>query len=483
MTPLLGFTPDVDPATPGVIVEATNVIPHAAGMRGAPTAVAVADVPALIAECRNAAVTTLLAGTRRVIAGTATKLYELSGGAWVDRSRAASYALGTDERWSIAQFGNDTLACNKSTVIQRSPGAGAFADVATAPKAIALACAAGFVLAVNTNEATYGDSSDRWWCCAQNDATSWTPSATTLATTGRLVSSPGPLTTIKAFGDQVVAYKEKAIYLGRFVQGDAAVWQFDQIPGDVGCVGVDAVTDIGSAHIFVGRGDIYYFDGTRPVSIAEGQIRQWFYDNASPEYLYRTIVTHDKQNNVVWVFYASKVSTGAKDAAIVYHLGRKQWGVATMTVQAALNFVSVGFTYDTLPGPTMDTMPSISFDSQYWLAGGRMMSVFTSAHQLSSLTGVTGASSMSLFDVGDDIQVTKLDRMTVTYLSNPTSASCAGFKRMARGEATSVGGTGVYANGKFDIRQAGRFHRLRVDAVGNWSASGVNFMLKPAGAR
>lgn len=483
MTPLLGFTPDVDPATPGVIVEATNVIPHPAGMRGSPTAVAVSDVPALAAECRNAAVTKLLAGTRRVFAGTSTKLYELSGGSWVDRSRGGSYSIGSDERWSIAQFGDDTLASNKSTVVQRSPGSGAFADVATAPKAVALACASGFVMAVNTNDATYGDSPDRWWCCAQNDATSWPPSPTTLATTGRLVSSPGPLTTVKAFGDQVVAYKENAVYMGRFVSGDAAVWQFDQIPGDVGCVGVDAVTDIGSAHIFVGRGDIFYFDGTRPVSIAEGKIRQWFYDNASPEYLSRAIVTHDKQQNLVWFFYASKVSTGARDSAIVYHLGRREWGVVTQTVEAALNYVSAGFTYDTLPGSTMDTMPNISFDSQYWLAGGRMITVFTSTHQLSSLTGVTGASSMTLFDIGDDIQVTKLDRMTVTYLSNPTSATCTGQTRLARGQTASVGGTGTYTNGKFDIRQAGRFHRLRVDAVGNWTAAGVNFVLKPAGQR
>ena len=483
MIPLLGFTPDVDPATPGVIVEATNAIPHPAGMKGAHTAVAVSDVPALAAECRNAAVAALLAGTRRVFAGTSTKLYELSGGVWLDRSRGGSYSLGTDERWSIAQFGDDTLASNKSTVVQRSPGAGAFADVATAPKAVALACAAGFVMAVNTNEATYGDSPDRWWCCAQNNAASWTPSVTTLATTGRLVSSPGPLITVKAFGDQVVAYKEKALYLGRFVAGDAAVWQFDQVPGDVGCVGVDAVTDIGPAHIFVGRGDIFYFDGTRPVSIAEGTIRQWFYDNASPEYLSRTIVTHDKQQNLVWFFYASKNSTGARDSAIVYLLGRREWGVVTQTIEASMNYVSPGFTYDTLPGATMDTMPAISFDSQYWLASGRFMAVFTSAHQLSSLTGVTGASSITLFDVGDDIQVTRLDRMTVSYLSNPTSATCAGFTRLARGAVTTTGGTGTYTNGKFDIRQAGRFHKVRVDMVGNWTAAGVNFILKKAGNR
>lgn len=484
MTPLTGFVPDVDVATPGVILEATNVIPHHAGVKGAPVAVAVSGVPVLAAECRNAAVATLLSGLRRIFAGTSAKMYELSGGVWVDVSRGANYSLGSDDRWSFVQFGNATLCSNKSTTIQRSNGAGAFADISGAPMAAVIVAADGFVLAFNTNEGTYGDSPDRWWCSGINDDTLWTPSVTTQATTGRLVSAPGAITAAKTFGDQVIVYKDRAIFLARYV-GAPAVWQFDAIPGDVGCVGPDAVTDIGPAQIFVGRGDIFYFDGTRPVSIAEGKVRQWFYNNASQQYLYKTTLVHDKQANLVWMFYVSSGSTtGVRDSALVYHLGRQQWGVATLTIEAAMNYVSAGLTFDSIAGLfTFDTVPSVSFDSQYWLAGGRMTTVFSSAHQMSSLTGTTGASSMTLFDVGDDQQVTKLNRMRVAYLSDPTSATCTGFVRMSRGSLPQNGGTGTYTNGKFDIRQAARFHRLRVDNVGNWAASGVDFDLATAGRR
>lgn len=481
MTPLTGFAPDVDPSTPGVIVDATNVIPHPAGMKGAPTAVAVSGVPALAAACLNAAVATKLDGTRRVFAGTAAKQYELSGGAWGDVSRGGNYSLGTDDRWSYVQFGNATLCSNKSTTIQRSNGAGAFADIATAPKAAIIVSASGFVVAFNTNEGTYGDSPDRWWCSAINDETLWTPSLTTQATTGRIVSSPGAISAAKAFGDQVVVYKDRAIYLGRYV-GTPAVWQFDAIPGDVGCVGTDAVTDIGPAHIFVGRGDIFYFDGTRPVSIAEGQVRQWFYNNSSQTYLYKTTLIHDKQANLVWLFYVSSVSS-TLDSALVYHLGRRQWGVATVGIEAAMNYVSAGYTFDTIPGATFDTAPDVSFDSQYWIAGGRVMTIFDSSHQMSSLTGVTGASSMTFFDIGDDQAVTKLQRMRVAYLNSPTSATCTGYPRMSRGGVSTAGGTGNYTNGKFDIRQVGRFHRVKASAVGNWAASGVDFDLTASGQR
>ena len=482
MTPLLGFLPDVDPATAGAMTDCSNVIPYANGMRGAPLPVAVGGIPALAAECRNAAVATKLDGTRRVMAGTSAKLYELSGGAWSDVSRGGSYSLGSDDRWDFVQFGNATLASNKSTTIQRSNGSGAFADIATAPKAKIIESAGGFVLAFDTNDGTYGDSPDRWWCCGINDETTWTPSLTTQATTGRLVSAPGAITAAKAFGDQVMVYKDRAIYLGRYV-GTPSVWQFDQIPGDVGCVGVDAVTDIGPAQIFVSRGDIFYFDGTRPVSIAEGSVRQWFYNNASQQYLYKTTLIHDKQANTVWMYYVSAASTtGTLDSALVYHLGRKQWGKASVAIECAMNYVSAGVTIDTMSG-TIDGQLDIPFDSQYWLAGGRITTVFTTAHQMSSMTGTTGASSMLLFDAGDDQQVTKLTRMRVGYQAEPTSATCTGFARMARGKSLGSGGSGSYSAGKFDIRQSGRFHRVRVDAVGNWTAAEVDFDLTKAGQR
>lgn len=480
MTPLLGFLPDVDPATPGAITAASNVIPYANGFRGSPTPVAVSGVPVLAAECRNAVVATKLDGTRRIIAGTASKLYELSGGVWVDVSRAGSYTLGADDRWDAVQFGNATLTCNKSTTIQRSNGSGAFADIATAPKAAVMEVASNFVLAFNTDDGTYGDQSDRWRCCALGDETDWTVSLTTQANTGRLVSTPGAITAAKALGGQVAVYKDRSVYLGTYV-GTPAVWDFELVPGDVGCVGPDAVTDIGSAHIFVARGDIMIFDGTRPQSIAEGAVRQWFFNNVSQQYLYKTIVVHDKQANTVWIYYPSNQSTGQLDSALVYHLGRKQWGVATLSIEAALNYVSPGVTVDTMTG-TIDSS-TVPFDSQYWLAGGRITTVFNSSHQMCSLSGATAASSMTLWDFGDDQQVTRLSRALVSYQSDPTSATVAGFNRMQRGATLSASGSGTYSAGKFDIRQSGRWHRLRFDMVGSWMASGVDYVLQMAGRR
>lgn len=485
MTPLAGFVPDVDPATAGVLVDCTNTIPDANGMKGAPTLVAVSDAGVLAAACRGATVATKLDDSRRVFAGTSSKLYELSGGSWVDVSRGTSYSLDSEDRWSFAQFGNATLASNKSTEIQRSNSSGAFSDITGAPKAKIIVTAAGFAMAMDIYSGTYGDSPDRWQCSALDDETDWAISTTTLANTGRIVSAPGPIAAGAALGDQIVAYKANAIYLATFV-GSPDTWDFQRIPSDVGCVGVRAVTDIaGMGHAVVGRNDIYIFDGTRPQSIAEGKIRQWFYSNVSQGYLSRTQVAHDRQNNLVWIFYPSTGSTGTLDSALAYHLGRGVWGRMTVTVEEAMNYVGTGLTWDTLNtvAATWNAMPSVSWDAQYWLAGGRFTALFNSSHQICSLTGASSTSSVTLFDVGDDQAVSHLTRLRMAYQTDPTSATCQGFKRMSRGGTLIDGAAGTYSSGKFDLRQAGRFHRVRVDNVGPWLAQFVDFDFRPGGRR
>ena len=107
MTPIAGFSPDADPTTPGVLTECTNIVPHPSGFKGAPSAVSV-GANALAAECRGAVVATKLDGSRRIFAGTQTKLYELNGTSWTDRSAGGGSSTGSSEsRWSFCQFGDE----------------------------------------------------------------------------------------------------------------------------------------------------------------------------------------------------------------------------------------------------------------------------------------------------------------------------------------------------------------------------------------
>lgn len=487
MIPLLGFLPDVEPTIPGVIVDCINAIPSDRGMEGGPSMQdAVAGLAALAAQARGAAVLTSTAGTRRQFAGTQTKLYELTGTAWVDVSRTtptANYVGSSESRWIFEQFGNIALATNDTEKIQWS-ATGVFQDITAGPSARIVATSDNFVLAFNTNDATYGDSPDRWWCSAYQDYSSWTASVTTQATTGRLIGNGGELTAGLRLGPYMVAYKTSSIFLGSYV-GTPIVWQWDRIPGDVGCVGPEALTDIGGAHIFVGDDNIWYFDGTRPVPIATGQVRDWFFQNSAPSVRYRTIVKYDRQNNRVWFFYPSPTSTGSCDAALVYHLATKKWGRADQGIECAVNFVTPGIIWDTLPslGSTWDTLPSIPWDSQTWYAGGKSLAVFNTSHELKTLSGNSVGGSITTGDMGDDDAVSMLNQFRLRFLQNPTSATAQGLTKMTEGATPMPASSSTLGDGKFDLRQSGRWHRVAVTMVGPWEVSAERPRFKGQGQR
>lgn len=483
MDKLLGFSPDLDPTTPGVITACVNFIPYEAGMAGAPSASTSTSTPALAAACVGGVVITKLDDTRRIIAGTATKLYELSGGVWTDVSRAGNYTGGADTRWSYTQFGNATIASNLTDTMQRS-ASGSFADIATAPKAKIVFSVGSFVMALNTSDATYGVSQNRWWCCATFDETNWTPSVTVLCATGQLVSAPGQITAGGKLGDYAVAYKDKAIFLGQFV-GAPSVWDWAQVPGgDAGCVGQDAWTDIGGAHFIVGQDNLWLFDGSRPVPIGVGQVREWFYANSNPSYRYKIQCIFDRQTNRVWIFYPSTNST-TLDSAMVYHLATKQFGLVTINIEAVLNYISAGVTIDGLSSisSTIDGLSAYSFDSQFWLSGGRALSIFNTSHQLQLMTGASTSSSYTTGDMGDDDGVSLLSKIRIRFAPGfaPTTATAQVSSKMTEGEGLTIGDTHTLNDGKFDVLQAARFHRATIAMTGDNRVLAMDATLKPMG--
>jgi hypothetical protein len=470
MIPILGFLPDADPAIPGVLVDCANLIPTERGMMGGPTAAtAVTGLAALAAECRGAAVLVDTGGVRRNFAGTQTKMYELVASAWTDRSRGGNYTGSSDNRWSFAQFGNVALASNLTEVIQAS-ASGAFADIATAPKAKIIVSAKDVVIALGTNDGTFGDLPDGWWCSAFQDYSSWTPSVTTSAARGRLVGVPGGLTAGAMLGAYVVAYKERGAYLGQIQIGTPGTIQWDQVPGEFGCVGQDAVVDVGGAHFIVGPDNFWLFDGTRPIPIGVNEVRQWFYNDSSPTYRYRTIVYFDRQNSRVWVHYpSSSTSSGRPDRALVYNLVSKKWGRANRSIEAVFQFVAPGLTWDTFStvGASWDVLPNIAWDSQAWQAAGRALGYFDTSHTLYTLTGTSDASSFTTGDIGDDLNSSGCDRVKVHYITDPTSATATGFTKETSGGALTTRDSQPYSDGKFDLRQSGRWHRYSVAHVGD----------------
>lgn len=471
MVPVIGFAPDKDPTTPGALIDCNGIVPTVRGVAqlGGRFTIAGGSVPA--GTVRGGFSADLLDGSNVFYAGTTAKLYQRTSGAWFDVSRGGGYTLGTDDLWTFCQFGNDTLAANLTCKIQRYSG-GSFADIADAPQAKTIVSASGFVVAFNTIDATYGTSTDRWWCSAHDDATSWTPSLSTEATTGRLIDKPGPLVAAAALGDQIVAYKASGLWVGQYV-GSPAVWQWNHYPGTVGVVGPNAVANAEFAHFFASRDDIYLFDGTRPVSVADGFVRQYYRDNLSTVNSYKTIVRYEKPSNLLWVIFPLS-SAPTTYIGLVYHVGSKRWGKVVFdsySILTAFDFKE--------PGSTLDSKVIGYADS----AGN--------LYRINDKQFPWGDSSVTLNMVGADDSVSRLSRVYTSFTSVQNTTNATTYKQDFRHSTPSLVNSAVaYSNGKYDVQQSARWHRVQINMVNSGSLTGgvteltgFGFDLKPAGQR
>ncbi len=479
------FAPDLDPTQPGIITDCANLIPTLKGYKGGPSGADV-GMSALAAAALTASVITKLDGTNRLFVGTTTKLYEKSGTSWTDVSRVAAYNASTTYPWRYAQLGNTSLAINKGDVLQSIAAGTDFADVA-APKAACMCVASSFVMLGNTNDASLSitggpnaDDLDRWWCSAINDETDWEPNAAiTQCATGRLVDTPGAIKAMKQFGHEILAYKDDSMYLGRWA-GPPTVWDWILIPGQIGCSSSEAVADIGTAHIFIGQDDIYRFDGSFPVSLG-APLRKWFFADLDPAYRYKIRSTHDRANAIVYFHYPRIGSVGAIDGCIAYNYKADKWGVAHRTIEATVEYVTGGYTYDTLPITTWDDWPEVAYDSPFWTNSAKYPAYFGTDHKIYSLTGASETSSLTTGDYGTENQYSLLSRVTLGYLVRPTTALMTNYyQEIHGGDWTTDAATGE-SSGRFDLFRSAPWHKVNFYWNGDVHVTGASAEIQADG--
>lgn len=482
MIPIAGFLPDLEPTTDGVITSCGDLIPTIKGSyEGAPTPVDV-NIDPLADPCLGIAQVLDLSGAPRLYAGTDTKLYQGAASTWTDVSRVGDYTTG-EKRWRFSQFGDVTMATNGIDPIQFSTGVD-FADIAGAPAAKLMDVAQGFVMVADTNDGVFGDQSDRWWCSALYDYSDWTPDVATQATSGRLFDAPGPLRAMRALGSNFVAYKDRAMWIGQYV-GPPNVWQWTQIPGEVGCSSQEAVVNIGTAHFFIGYEDIYIYDGSRPQSIGEG-IKEWFFENLNTDYRSNIRGLHDSPSSTVWFFFPKTDSgDGTPNAALVYNYRAGKWGLASITMDAAVEYLEGGVTYDGLGSEfsTYDDLPNISYDSPLWTAFSPSPAVVNPDGQLQTLVGDPLSPQMTMGDVGDDARYSTLRRVRLRFIQTPVSATMQNSYKYVEGDTLTNDQSSTMEDGKFDVMRSARFHRVSFTFGGNVELSMIDYDLQPDGTR
>lgn len=473
--PFIGFQPDADPTTPGVIVDCSDLIPTVRGTYvGAPTGVDVGQ-DALAAAAITAAIATKLDGTARLFAGTTTKLYERSSTTWTDVSRVAAYNASTTNPWRFAQFGNTTLAINKGDQLQSISTGTDFADL-NAPTAGVMCVAQGFVMLGDTNNGgsgtTYGDSPNRWYCSALYDETDWTPSVTTQCATGLLVDTPGGITAMRTLGENIIAYKDNSMYIGTY-EGPPAVWRWDLISAEVGCPSQDAVVELANAHYFISADDFYrYTPGGLPQPIG-APVKEWFFTRCDPAYKGLIKHAHDRTNSLIYWFYPQNGGSTI-NRCVVYNYKSDKWGVSDRTIECPVEYITGGYTYDTLPFGSYDAWPEVAYDSPFWDASSRYTGYFDTSHKIMSLTGDNAASSLTTGTYGVSDQFTLLSRVTMRYLDKPISGTCINYYQDELGGDWTTDMITAESSGRFDILRSAPFHKLYIVFTGGVEIAGIN---------
>ena len=481
MIPFIGFTPDIDPTTPGAIVSCSQIVPTLKGIAAAPTPVD-AGYGALPAACRGAVSTIRLDGQRRLLAGTQTKLYELASGTFADVSKAGNYTGSPENIWRFGQFGNVSLAANQTERIQSSI-TGAFADIATAPKAKFLETAAGFVMAMGINDATVGgDRPDAWWCCNIYDYLTWTPALTNQAAWGYLLDTPGAITGQKRLGTNIVAYKERSIYIGAYA-GPPVIWQWSLISSDIGALSQECIVDTGVAHLFISQDDFWIFDGSRPQPIG-APVREWFFRNSDAAYRYKTKGYYDRIKNRVWWYFCGSGSNGVISDALVYNVSTDKWGYARLTIQTPVNAITPDISWDQWPpGPATnyENIIDVPFDSSYFDTNGDQIAVFGADNALKTLNGPAAASSITTGDIGDDTAYSTITSVKPRFLLQPASATLTNYTKAYEGDTAVARGTSAKNGNQFDVLASGRYHALKLDMTGDYEIVGVTPILQADG--
>jgi hypothetical protein len=484
MIKLIGYAPDADSTTPGVLVNCNAFIPSLRGMEAAPSPVSGTNTNALAAACVGAAVVVKLDNTNRFLAGTATAIYEDSAGAWVNLTRAVggAYTNGADNRWRFTQFGNVTLATNKSDTMQYS-SSGAFANIAGGIKAAMVETVGSYIIACDTNDGTYGDSPNRWWVTP--DYAGWTPSIANRIATGILTSSPGPIRAVKRFGDSAVIYKERSMFICTF-PGAPLIFEPREIVGDIGAVSQEAVVSVGTPehpmHIFMGYDGFYSFDGSRPIPIGL-ELRETVFNTLYRPYYYKAQSLHDRAKSRVYFFYPSTSGNGSLDKCVVYNYKTQRWGRDDRTLEAAVEYISSGVTYDSYGTyfSTYDTSAAISYDSPFFTSGSFSPAIINASHIFKTLSGTPDSGYITLGDVGDEINMSLVRRLQPRFLRKPTSATMTNYYRAELGDSITTDTTVNISNGRFDILREARWHRFQINTVGDAEISDVRIDIKPSG--
>jgi hypothetical protein len=474
-----GFAPDLDPTTPGIFVDTDQMFPTPAGYRPLRQLLLESTGGPLPDACYgaffeqdgiNAGRAILLATAQRIY------IYDILSNSFINVSGGQTFngpanpAGYRSARWRWAMFGGDLIVLNPGDAPQllSAPAYNAAAALGGNPPHGSIIEAVGdFVFILDS-------AGNDWNCCGIGNDAVWTPDIGTQAANGTLDDTPGPIVAAHALGANLLVYKQRATYLGTYL-GPPVIWSFSLLADDAGSICDEAVVSYGGIQVSMGFENFYTCDGSPP-RVLDSPLRRWFYET-SLDCAHATNVwgVWDKLHNLIVWFYPSVAANppGALDRYICWHPDTNRW----MTGKVANNVEAVITPFAPItPNGSISYSPTAVFG----------MALVLADHNLHSYSGDPATGYVTTGDIGDPMHYSLVRTVRPKFKTYPAAnaAIATPLYRHNLGDIQMAGQPCELTRyGAFAMRQAARYHAVRIQTSADCEIAGVDVDWEIQGTR
>lgn len=462
--PFRDFSPDLDPTTPGIVLDSNNAVPTMKGFVARNSPIAVGTGGILPATPTGAYIALFGNGTSWLYAYGGGHFYIWKAGTgWANADGNVVYPATSRVRFT--QFNDDVIATAQGFAVPlvAAGSAGIFAPLGGSPPANApvVISVGGFVVFF---------AGPNWYSSAAGVDNNYVPNIQTLAATGTLYDVPGNVIAAASLYRSIIAFKEGATWVGTF-SGTPFTWSFQLISGQVGTYGQECVVTLPDSVAFLGTDDFYITTGYTPQRIPNS-VKEWFFANADPMQLQNVIGWYDTLHSVIyWHFVSTQTPVvGLLDRYVAYNVRVGRWSTG---------YVNTPFVY-----PNTQDAPALVTGA----GNGNGGYFFDPTNNLMTWDSEQGAVPGTMYVrtgyLGDESNLSELLRFRAKWNVSPTYDFGQAFHTNILGQTPIMDTAVVKGNDDWlNCRQYDRWHQVQLNSVGPAEITAYAFQARVGGTR
>ena len=475
------YAPDLAETDSGLIATAKNVQPIANGYR--PISSPAAYSGALAANPRGLFLSRKVNGDFKAFAATATKLYELVGTTWTDRSGAKTFSIPSPEMAHGVQFNSKMIITNYTDgpyVVDVDSGTNFAALSGSPPTGRTIGVVEAHVMLGSTDTSDYGVS----WSDT-NDETNW---STGNAGSKVFQSKGRPRNIISAAG---LIIQEEGIHRAVLSAQSGITFEFYELEDAVGTIAPNSVIPWGDDVAYVSRNGFWY----KGEPIGHEKVTRTFFARANDTQIDTVLGAADPVRPLFYWIFREDATTTTYSRGFVYNWLLKKWGElefdALYIGQSASSAISPD-SWTTSP----DSEP-LSPDSPIWAGGRAALAIFDSDKKLAFFDGTNLEATIETAEitVGDVVsQQMQVPGMRRAFIRSARPVINTASAVMDLRRRNRPGDTGSYlsaevsqtSSGYCHFHAAGRLFRfkIRVPSGTTWSyAKAIDVQANRAGTK